>query len=55
MTGPAGTFIVFDGARLLHRGGLIELGERIALQVVFFPDVPFVKRAVRGVVRRILN
>jgi hypothetical protein len=35
MTGPAGTFIVFDGARLLHRGGLVERGERIALQVIF--------------------
>ena len=35
MTGPAGTFIVFDGARLLHRGGLIENGERVALQVIF--------------------
>ena len=33
--GPAGTFAVFDGARLLHRGGLVEEGERIALQVIF--------------------
>lgn len=35
MTGPAGTFIAFDGARLLHRGGLMQSGERVALQVVF--------------------
>jgi hypothetical protein len=33
--GPAGTIFVFDGARLLHRGGLIEEGERIVLQVIF--------------------
>jgi hypothetical protein len=33
--GPAGTTLVFDGARLLHRGGLIEEGERIVLQVIF--------------------
>jgi len=33
--GPAGTTFVFDGARLLHRGGLIEEGERIVLQVIF--------------------
>lgn len=33
--GPAGTTLVFDGARLLHRGGLIEKGERIVLQVIF--------------------
>lgn len=37
MTGPAGTFIVFDGSRLLHRGGLVSQGERVALQVVFNP------------------
>lgn len=35
MVGEAGTYIVFDGARLLHRGGMLEQGERIALQVVF--------------------
>ena len=35
MIGPAGTFVVFDGARLLHRGGLISEGRRVALQVVF--------------------
>jgi len=33
--GEAGTTIVFDGARLLHRGGLIEEEERVVLQVVF--------------------
>lgn len=35
MLGPAGTFVIFDGARLLHRGGLMDSGERIALQVIF--------------------
>jgi hypothetical protein len=35
MLGPAGTFVVFDGARLLHRGGLMSQGERVALQVIF--------------------
>lgn len=33
--GPAGTTLVFDGGRLLHRGGLIQSGERIVLQVIF--------------------
>jgi len=37
MLGPAGTFIVFDGSNLLHRGGLIQQGERVVLQVVFYP------------------
>jgi len=50
MTGPAGTFIAFDGARLLHRGGLMEDGERVALQVIF-SDITFVERAVSKVKR----
>lgn len=33
--GPAGTALVFDGGHLLHRGGLIESGERVVLQVIF--------------------
>ncbi len=35
LIGASGTYIIFDGAGLLHRGGLIEVGERVALQVVF--------------------
>lgn len=33
--GPLGTFIVFDGSQLIHSGGLVEKGERIALQIIF--------------------
>jgi hypothetical protein len=32
---PLGTFIVFDGSQLIHSGGLVEKGERIALQIIF--------------------
>ena len=53
MTGPAGTFIVFDGACLLHRGGLMQEGERLALQVIF-SDLTFTERAV-GRVKRMLS
>jgi FkbM family methyltransferase len=35
MYGPPGTTVVFDGARVIHRGGMVERGERVALQVVF--------------------
>jgi len=35
MLGSAGKFIVFDGAKLLHRGGLVEDGDRVALQIIF--------------------
>lgn len=38
MLGDEGTFIVFDGAKLLHRGGMVTEGERIALQVMFTPS-----------------
>ena len=48
MTGPAGKFIVFDGSQLLHRGGLIEAGERIALQVVFYPGSKWFNRLSIG-------
>jgi len=53
MTGPAGTFIVFDGARLLHRGGLMQQGERLALQVIF-SDMTFAQR-VLGKVKRMFS
>lgn len=41
MVGGLGETIVFDGSRLLHRGGLIEQGERIVMQVVFYPRLSF--------------
>jgi hypothetical protein len=47
MLGPRGTFIVFDGARLLHSGGMVQEGERIALQVIFQPVLSLVTRAWR--------
>lgn len=48
--GSAGSFIVFDGARLLHRGGLIESGERLALQIIF-SNLTFFDRIVNKVKR----
>jgi hypothetical protein len=53
MIGPAGTFIAFDGARLLHRGGLMEQGERVALQVIF-SDQTFTQRALNKL-KRVLS
>lgn len=47
MLGGPGKFVVFDGSRLLHRGGLIEEGERLVLQVIFWPRIPITKRAAR--------
>lgn len=42
--GAAGSFIVFDGAKLFHRGGLVNDGERVALQVIF-SDLSLAERA----------
>lgn len=52
MLGAPGTYIVFDGGRLLHRGGMPERGERLALQVVFSPTNPV--RRVARTIRRLL-
>jgi len=39
LIGNAGKFIVFDGGNVIHRGGLINKGERVALQIVFGPKI----------------
>lgn len=33
--GPKGTCLLFDGSRLLHRGGIVENNSRVSLQVIF--------------------
>ena len=53
MLGAPGTFLVFDGARLLHRGGMVQEGERIALQVVFSNATPASR--VLGKIKRALT
>jgi hypothetical protein len=53
MIGPAGTCVVFDGARLLHRGGLVRSGERLALQVIF-SDATFSQLAL-GKLKRMVS
>lgn len=40
-TGTPGKTIVFDGSSILHRGGLIIEGERLALQIVFGKKMQF--------------
>ncbi|MGD1902799.1 MAG: hypothetical protein ACFB9N_11225 [Geitlerinemataceae cyanobacterium] len=35
LLGKAGRCIVFDGSRLVHRGGLVKQGQRWALQIIF--------------------
>ena len=53
MIGAAGSFIVFDGSTLLHRGGMVQEGERVALQVTF-SDLTLLRR-VAAKIKRILS
>lgn len=50
--GDAGSYTVFDGSRLVHRGGLLKEGERIALQVCFVP-VPTVPTLKARIINRV--
>ena len=54
MLGAPGKLVVFDGSRLLHRGGLIEDGERLVLQVVFWAKASIRERIIR-VFKKILQ
>ncbi|MDI9356025.1 MAG: hypothetical protein QM536_03245 [Chitinophagaceae bacterium] len=56
--GEAGTFLVFDGANVLHRGGLLNSGERIALQVIFSEKPTkkvFIRRRLGKLKRLVFN
>jgi hypothetical protein len=54
LEGEAGKFLIFDGARLLHRGGLVDSGERVVLQLIFGSKRSIPRRAL-GEARRILG
>ena len=41
IVGAAGTFVIFDGSKLFHRGGLVEKDQRIVLQIVFNKKIGF--------------
>jgi len=47
MLGPSGSYVVFDGSKLLHRGGLIKENFRSALQIVFTPKESFVVKILK--------
>ena len=51
--GNKGKLVVFDGAKVLHRGGLIENGNRLALQVVFGPKKSFFKKAFDKIKKKV--
>ncbi len=54
LVGCAGSGVAFDGSRLLHRGGLVDSGDRVALQIVFTRVTPLARRVLdraSGVIR----
>jgi hypothetical protein len=53
ITGKKGTCVIFDGARILHRGGLIEEGERIVLQIVFGIPKNYIVKIINKITRKI--
>jgi hypothetical protein len=56
MTGDPGLFILFDGSRLVHSGGLVEKNHRIALQIIFAKKLnfgEFLLRKFRNLVKKI--
>ena len=53
LKGEKGTLVVFDGANLLHRGGLLVEGERLVLQIIFGPRVNLIKKVFDKIKRTI--
>jgi hypothetical protein len=61
LVGEAGSMPLFLGSHVLHRGGLVTQGERLALQIVFPPGprptrtAPLSKPRPPGVLRRVVR
>jgi hypothetical protein len=54
--GDAGTFVIFDGSRLVHSGGLVEKDHRIALQIIFGKKknfIEFLLRKFKNIVKKL--
>jgi hypothetical protein len=52
--GKKGSYVVFDGAQIFHRGGLIEKDIRMVLQITFGEKVSFVKKIYNKIIRYVL-
>lgn len=53
MVGLSGSYVVFDGSKILHRGGLIKQGFRVALQIVFTPKENKIINILKKIFRKI--
>jgi hypothetical protein len=54
LIGNAGKFIIFDGGNVIHRGGLINKGERVVLQIIFGPKISLPIKVINKL-REIIN
>jgi hypothetical protein len=57
-TGSSGSYVIFDGAKLFHRGGMVKSGHRVALQIVFGKKVNIYKKSkilITNAIKKIFN
>lgn len=55
LVGSAGTYLVFDGAQIVHRGGLVQRNQRVVIQVIFGNESfrTILERSVRFLLRKL--
>ena len=51
MKGEPGIFVVFDGSKVFHRGGCIDKGQRLVLQLTFGEKINFFQKILRKIPR----
>ena len=51
MEGGPGKFVVFDGSKVFHRGGCIDEGQRLVLQLTFGEKINFFKKSLRKILK----
>ncbi len=49
MKGKPGKFVVFDGSKIFHRGGCIDKGQRLVLQLTFGEKISTFKKSLRKI------
>ena len=55
MKGKPGKFVVFDGSKIFHRGGCIDKGQRLVLQLTFGEKISTFKKSLRKIFRILKN
>ena len=51
MKGEPGKFVVFDGSKIFHRGGCIDKGQRLVLQLTFGEKINIFQKSLRKIFR----